>query len=150
MPRSLFVAVAVVLLGIGVLGGVALADGTPMSPKQWRKAANALCEDRAEAQADLAADVFGDVPEDGQPSLEQMTAFVEQLEPVVQQSIDDIDALAEPKSLRKKVRKLLKLAQADLDRLVADPSIGLEGNPFTDTELRAAKLHLDTCAGASA
>ncbi len=74
-----------------------------------------------------------------------MAAYVTALEPIVQQRIDSIDALKEPKKLRAKVKKMLKTAQRELDAFVADPNRGFEGNPFTDTILAADKLKLKDC-----
>jgi hypothetical protein len=116
-----------------------------LSERQWRKTVNNIC-----AQTETLIDEAGNtalagLPQDGQPSLEQMTAFVTAIEPIVQQRIDSIDALNEPTKLKKRVKKLLKTAQAELDALVADPSRGLEGNPFSGASLASEKLDLEDC-----
>lgn len=136
------------LVGGLAFGGVAAATvaAKPMSERQWRKTANSICRQGSQLQSDLADAAFAGVPADGQPSLEQMTSFVTQLAPIVQQRIDGIDALKEPVKLKKKVAKLVKIAQEELDALVADPSRGLEGNPFSGASLASTKLGLKDCA----
>ncbi|HUV10221.1 MAG TPA: hypothetical protein VMX12_04525 [Acidimicrobiia bacterium] len=136
---------------VGVIGGALPAAGAavrdkPLPVKTWRKTANDICRQSGILLGDIADEVFVDLPADAQPSVELMTAYVEQIESVVQQQIDSIDALQEPKNLRKKVVKLLATAQDELDALVSEPSIGLEANPFSATELAAKKLKLKQCA----
>lgn len=128
----------------GVAGATVVAK--PVSERQWRKTANSICRQGSQLQSDLAEVAFAGVPADGQPSLEQMTSFVTQLAPIVQQRIDSIDALKEPVKLKKQVAKLLKTAQAEIDALVADPGRGLEGNPFAGSSLASKKLKLKDCA----
>ncbi|HEU5301368.1 MAG TPA: hypothetical protein VFW06_03915 [Acidimicrobiia bacterium] len=129
-----------------VPAAAAVVPDKPLPVKTWRKAANDICRQSGILRSDIADEVFVDLPADAQPSIELMTAYVEQIEPVVQQQIDSIDALQEPKNLRKKVGRMLATAQDELDALVEDPSIGLEANPFSATELAAKKLKLKQCS----
>lgn len=138
-------ACTVVSVGSPVLAGAAVPD-KPLPVKTWRKTANDICRQSGILRGDIGDEVFVDLPPDEQPSLELMTTYVQQLESVVQQQIDSIDALQEPKNLRKKVARLLATTQRELDALVADPSIGLEANPFSATELASKKLELKQCA----
>jgi len=146
MTMLLALAASVVLLAVPIAGAGAAVPGKPLPVKTWRKTANDICRQSGILLGDIADEVFVDLPQDEQPSLDLMTAYVEQLAPVVQQQIDSIDALQEPKNLRKKVARMLTTAQDELDALVDDPSIGLEANPFSATELAATKLKLKQCS----
>ena len=146
--RRMTVAVGVVAvassLALGGVAGAAVAT-KPMSDKQWHKTANNICVQSQSLIDEAGQTAFAGLPQDAQPSLEQTTAFVAAIEPVVQQQIDSIDALQEPTKLKKQVKKLLKIAQSELDTLVADPARGLEGNPFTGASLASKKLGLKDC-----
>lgn len=124
----------------------AAVPGKPLPVKTWRKTANDICRQSGILLGEIGDEVFVDLPPDEQPSLELMTTYVQQIEPVVQQQIDSIDALPEPKNLRKKVSRLLATTQRELDALVDDPSTGLEANPFSATVLASKKLELKQCA----
>lgn len=136
-----------VLAGGLAFGGVAAATvaAKPMSERQWRRTANSICTQSQTLIDEAGQTAFAGLPEDGQPSLDQMTAFVTAIEPVLQQQIDSIDALKEPVKLKNKVAKLVTIAQEELDALVADPSRGLEGNPFSGASLASKKLKLKDC-----
>ena len=138
---------ALALVGVLAFGGVAGAtvSAKPMSERQWRKTANNICVQSNTLFDEAGQTAFAGLPSDGQPSLDQMTAFVTAIEPILQQRIDSIDALKEPTRLKQQVKKLLKVAQAELDALVADPSRGLEGDPFTGASLASKKLKLKDC-----
>ena len=145
-PTTTAVGVLAVAGGL-VFGGVvgATVAAKPMSEKQWRKTANGICAKNQSLIDDAGHTAFAGLPQDAQPSLQQTTAFVAAIEPIVQQQIDSIDALQEPTKVKQQVKKLLKTAQAELDRLVADPSRGLEGDPFTGASLASKKLKLKDC-----
>ena len=148
MLRRMTAAVGVVALAGGLaFGGMAGASVArkPMSERQWRKTANNICVQSNTLFDEAGQTAFAGLPPDGQPSLDQMTAFVTAIEPILQQRIDSIDALKEPTRLKQQVKKLLKVAQAELDALVADPSRGLEGDPFTGASLASKKLKLKDC-----
>ncbi|MEX2256180.1 MAG: hypothetical protein WEC34_12135 [Acidimicrobiia bacterium] len=146
-PRLLVsgLVVLVVVLGLAGLPGCAAADDSPLSAKQWRRQANSICKQSSNLLADAADRAFGTNKPDDQPSLAQVTEYAGLAQPIVQDQIASIDALDEPAKLRPKVKKLLEAARTDLARFVADPSIGLETNPFTETMLQAEKLRLKSC-----
>lgn len=131
-------------LGLGGPAGASVAT-KPMSDKQWHKTANNICVQSNTLIDEAGSKALAGLPQDGQPSIAQMTAFVTAIEPIVQQRIDSIDALREPTKLKQQVKKLLKTAQAELDALVADPSRGLEGDPFSGASLASKKLGLRDC-----
>ncbi len=149
MQRRVFAIVTAFVLASGVaLFGVAGASiaSKPMSEQQWRKTADSICAQSNTLLDEASNTAFADVPSDQQPSIEQMSAYVSAIKPILQQQIDSIDALKEPTKLRAKVKKLLKTAQRELDAFVADPNRGFEGNPFSSTILLAGKLKLKDCA----
>ncbi len=145
--RAITLVTAVALAGGLAFAAVAAAtvDRKPLSEHQWRRATNSICAQSDTLLEEASATAFAGVPQDGQPSIEQMAAYATAAEPILQQRIDSIDALKEPKKLRAKVNKMLRTAQRELDAFVADPSRGFEGNPFTDTILAADKLKLKAC-----
>ena len=146
--RRMTVAVGVVAvassLALGGVAGAAVAT-KPMSDKQWHKTANNICVQSNTLFDEAAKTVLAGLPPDGQPSIEQMTALVTAIEPILQQKIDSIDALKEPTKLKKQVKKLIEISQSELDTLVADPARGLEGNPFSGASLASKKLGLKGC-----
>jgi hypothetical protein len=137
-------AVAGGLAFAGVAG--ATAATRPMPEKEWRKTVNNICAQSQSLIDESANTALADLPQDQQPSLEQMTALVTAIEPIIQQQIDSIDALNEPTKFKRQVKKLVKTAQAELDAFVADPSRGLDGNPFSGANLASKKLKLADCA----
>jgi len=148
MARRMITTATVLALAGGLaLAGVAGATVTtrPMSERQWRKTANNICVQSQSLFDEAAKTALADLPPDGQPSIEQMTGLVTAIEPILQQKIDSIDALNEPTKLKKQVKKLTKIAQSELDTLVADPARGLEGNPFSGASLASKKLGLKDC-----
>lgn len=140
------VTVSAMLLTTVAFAGVAGAGDARLSPKEWRKAASAICVKANKRTEQAIKDAFADVPRDEQPSLEQMTAYVEAIEPIVTQLVNRIEGLHEPKIFEKRVKRFVATARRELDEVVADPSIGLESNPFSDTSLRARALGVKSCA----
>ena len=147
MRRSWLLApVVVVLVGGLSLAAVAAAGGETLSERQWRKKTNVICERGEKLTRELQQDIFGELKRDAQPSLEQMTAYVDGVEPILDNVADGIAALREPKALEKKVKRFVRAMRRDIDRVVGDPSLGLEGNPFSDTTLAAEALRLKSCS----
>jgi hypothetical protein len=141
------------VLGLLVLTVAALFSATSvasaggaLTAKQWRKKANAVCARGDRASLAIQEESFGDLQRDEQPSLEQMTSYVDGIEPIVGDIADGIAALREPKALEPKVKQLVRALRRDLARLVDDPSIGLEGNPFSGFTTRAEALDLSSCS----
>jgi hypothetical protein len=127
------------------LTDTASARQSTLSAKQWRARADALCRHADRRTAKVRHEAFRGLERDQQPSLAQMSAYVKGISPIMRDLLHDIDALREPKKLATKVDRFLSTARRELRRLVADPSLGLEANPFSDSELRAAALALKAC-----
>jgi hypothetical protein len=146
-------AVAALALGLTVLlvggGGIAAAEasatGKPLSAKQFRRAANAICATGNRQIADIAARIFSG-GEQEQPDAAALRAYVGDVEPVVKKEIRSIGALKPPTKLAKRVTALLRTARGDLGHLVRDPTIVLESDPFADTKVAAKRLGLTSCA----
>lgn len=142
---------ALMVVGGLFTGGVAVADvaakGTPMSAKDFRKVANNICDQVNSLLSEAADTHFGGLGPDATPDLPTIEAYAADVESIVQQQIDSIAALNPPKKLKKKVKKLLKTAQQELDDFLADPSILLESDPFADAKRLSRKLGLKACAG---
>jgi hypothetical protein len=138
--------VAGALVGALSITSIAVAAEGALSEQQWRKKANAICAKAEKRSHKVQNDAFGDLKRDEQPSLDQMTTYVTGVEPIVNDVADGIDALREPKSLALKVNRFVRAMRRELAHLVADPSLGLEANPFSDTTLRAEALHLNSCS----
>jgi len=131
-------------LGIG--GGVAAAKTKPLSAKEFRELADAVCEETSRDVDELGDQHFGDLPRDQPLPVDRLEAFVTDVEPVIKERIDAIGALPPPKSLRKRVKKFLATTRRELAALVDDPSILLESDPFADSIALAKKLSLKACA----
>jgi hypothetical protein len=141
---------AVVGVGVGVPAGGASAATVPrggdaLSARAWRARANALCRAARRRTDVVQRRVFHGLERDEQPSLQQVTAYVKGLAPIARGLAADIAALDAPKSLSTKVDRFVATMRRDLRRVVADPSRGLESDPFTDTSLRAHALALRDC-----
>ncbi len=139
------VTTALALVVTLAFSGAAGAKDKPMSAKQFRKTASNICDQANQLRSQVADQYFGG--NDTQPDLQTITAYVNDVKPIVQQQIDGIAALRPPKSLKKKVKKLLASARHELAALVDDPSIALESDPFAGTNELAKKLDLPACAG---
>lgn len=134
--------IAVVVLSAG------LAFAAPLSESQWKKQANALCRQVNQELGPIQAEIFGGLGENDRPSPEQITAYVAQSVPVIEDAVASIDALNEPKSLKRGVKKF-KVAVADtLATIEADPVTVLNGDtdPFTNANKAARKIGLKACA----
>lgn len=149
--KLLTVTSALTLASTLAFGGIAVAEapakGKPLSAKQFRKTANNICDQAYLLLHELQGQYFSDLGPDETPSLDTLAAYAEDSEPIVQQQIDSIAKLNPPKSLKKKVKKLIQAAQADLDAFLDDPSIALEADPFADTLELSRALDLPACAG---
>ena len=139
----LVVTAALALAGTFALSGVATA-GDALSTKEWRSEVNSLCVDVDQESAGISDEVFGANPAD--PTLDQMTEYVSRIKPLFTGLLADIADLQEPSALKKKVKKLIAAGRADFKALVADPSLGLEGNPIETFTTKAGKLGLSSCA----
>ena len=146
MNRIRGAAAALVVAVVVLSAGVALA--APLSESQWKKQANALCKQVNKQLGPIQQEVFAGLGENEQPSPEQFSAYLAQSLPVIEDGVASIDALNEPKSLKRGVKKF-KVAVADtLATIEADPVAVLSGNndPFAKADKAALKIGLKACA----
>jgi len=143
--RSSRLIAGILVLGALTLTSIAGAGDTPMTKKQWRRAANSLCREASQAEDEIQQEVFAGGQPDDQPSQSQITEYLAGVGPIFSQLVTDIDSLNEPKDLKKQVKRFVRTARRELRRVVDDPSIGLESNPFSGTSVQAEALGLKEC-----
>ena len=146
MHRIRGAAAASVVAVVTLTAGVALA--APLTESQWKKQANAFCKQVNKELEPIQRELFAGLGEDERPSPEQISAYVEQFVPVIEDAVASIDALNEPKSLKSGVKKF-KAAVADaLASVQDDPDAAFAGNndPFANANKVARKLGLKACA----
>jgi hypothetical protein len=130
-----------------VVVSTTVAFAKPLSEQQWRKQADAVCKQVGRDLDEIGNQVAPNLGPNEQPSVEQFAAFMEQAGPVFDQAITDIDALNEPKALKKDVKKFEVATAAAVTTLQADPSL-LAGSsdPFAKANKVAKRLGLKNCA----
>ncbi len=137
------------LAGTFVAGTAVAAFADPLSSREFKKQANAICAQGNQQIEAAAQQAFGDLPEGQEPSPEQFAAFAAVLIPNVKQQVEGVAALEPPKSLKTKVKKLVKTARAAVAKAEADPSLLADEkhDPFAAANKQAKKLGLKECAG---
>lgn len=154
MPRHalLRVVAGVVMLTGGVapaLGGSAGATAATknLTKDELIRTGDNVCRQADELLGDLDSSFFVDLPVDDVPDADTLDAFAAELEPIVQQEIDSIRALAPPPSDKKRITKLLDAAQRGLDKIADDPSLVLEAgpNPFAKADRLARRYGFEVC-----
>ena len=132
-----------------VAGTAASAFAQPLSGREFKKQGNAICAE-GNRQIDAAAEqAFAGLSRNQKPTAEQLTAFATVAVPNIKQQIEDVAALEPPRSLRAKVKKLVKTARAAVAKVEADPTVLADEkqNPFAASDKQAKKLGLKECAG---
>ena len=117
------------LAGLGVLvvlmafatAGPALAK--PLTEKEWRKQATAICANVGTEIGALDAELLVDYVK---PTPDQAAIFIRRAVPVFEQAIAAIDALDEPKALSPTVKRLVRTATRELAGVRDNPSILIE------------------------
>ena len=137
------------LAGTFVAGTAVSAFADPLSSGEFKKQGNAICAE-GNRQIDAAAEqVFAGLSENQEPSPEQLAAFATVAVPNIKQQVEDVAALEPPKSLKAKVKKLVKTARAAVAKVETNPSLLADekNDPFAATNKQAKKLGLKECAG---
>jgi len=138
----LLVAGSVVAVVLVSAGG---AFAAPLSEQQWRKQGNAICKQTNKELNEIGNEVFADLGDAEEPSAEQAAAFVEQFVPAIEEAVGSIDALNEPKSVRKDLKKFKAEVARALAALEADPLASLNTDLFAKVDKIAKKLGLKEC-----
>jgi hypothetical protein len=142
---------AFALAGMIVAGAAASAFAEPLSNNEFKKQANAICAE-GNKQIDAAAEqAFAGLTKGQQPSADQLTAFAGVALPLVKQQIDGVAALDAPKSLKSKVKQLIRSARAGVAKAEANPALlaDVKHNPFAASDKQAKKLGLKACAASN-
>jgi hypothetical protein len=148
MRRAGFVAVAAALVLAMGLTGTAFAK--PLRKSAYIKAADNVCGQANQLRDEVAATAFADVPAGGQPTIEQLTTYVTEIEPINDQQLDALRDLPAPKADKKKLKKIYKLVEKAFDALTADPSVLLTGpDVFAKADEAAQKYGFEVCGAES-
>jgi hypothetical protein len=133
--------------GTIVAGTAGSAFAGPLSSREFKRQANAICAEGNQQLDAVAEQIFAGLSENQQPSPEQLVAFAAVAIPSIKQQVEDVAALEEPKSLQAKVRKLIRTARAAVAKIEANPSLlAGESDPFAATDKQLKKLGLRECA----
>jgi hypothetical protein len=134
--------------GTIVAGTAGSAFAGPLSSREFKRQANAICAEGNQQIEAAAEQIFAGLSENQQPSPEQLAAFAAVAIPSIKQQVESVAALEEPKSLQAKVRKLIRTARAAVAKIEANPSLlaDEENDPFAATNKQLKKLGLRECA----
>jgi hypothetical protein len=124
---------------------LAVAPASALPKDEFIVVADNICSQAFQLRAEVADEFFSDLPRGQDPAPEELALYVEQVAPITQQQIDSIRALDPPPGDKKKVKRILKLAQKALDKVVADPGVVLEGNPFAKADKASQKYGFQVC-----
>lgn len=143
---KVLVATSVVAI-VALTTSVALAK--PLSGAQWKQQANAVCKQVNKEINTIDHEVFAGLGRNEEPSNELKATFLARFEPAIEDAVTSIDALAEPKALKKDVKSFKAAVSKALTSLEADPATGFGGgtNPFAKVDKIAKRLGLKACAG---
>lgn len=124
--------------------------GESLSKPEYIKAADDICRQANILRDEVAQGVFGQLAEGEEPTFDQLSEYVADVQPVTQQEIDSLRALPAPDGDKKRVKKIYKLAQKGLNKIVADPHVLLSGPaPFAKADKAAQKYGFEICGSES-
>jgi hypothetical protein len=139
------------MLGAGSVVAVAVLSASvalaaPLSEEKWRKQGNKICRQVNKDLNEIGNEVFAGLGRDEQPSNEQVAAYVEQFVPAIEGAVSSIDALNEPKSVKKDLKKFKTAVAQALDTIEADPTAVAGGkDPFAKVDKIIKRLGLKEC-----
>lgn len=137
--------VKVVVVGLmiaAVVLSTSVAFAKPLSEQRWRKQANVFCRQSNEDLAAIADEALAVLGPNDQPTVEQAAAFVAQAVPSIEQTIALIDALKEPKALKKDVKKFVAAVTKATAAMQANPAAALGGTVFAPANKIGKRLRL--------
>ena len=114
-----------------------------LSKTEWIAKADAICKSSNDATNAAGKQQFGNQ----QPSKAQLTTFVTgTVIPGVQKQLDQIKALGAPTEQGSQAEAVVNAAQAELDKVKADPSLVTgKGDPFAQVNQQARAYGLKVC-----
>lgn len=146
--RTLLTA-ALLTLGLATAAFAGVAAAGELSKSEYKSEINDLCVSANEDLDVVFEEVFADLEEDQEPSPEQQQAAADGALPIFRQMLDDIEDLDGPKTLEKKVGKLVDGYRDVADEIEEDPAVVFSADaedPFTKLDKQARKLGLRKCA----
>ena len=147
--KAFRVVVAVSVVAV-VLASAGVAFAKPLSETQWKKRGNAICKQINTDIDTIGNEVFAGLGPNEQPTDEQVTSFVEQVLPVVEDGVASINKLEEPKSLKKGIKKFNCEVRKLIVKLDTDPTVLLSTpDPFQTVNKAAKAVGLKECANGS-
>lgn len=149
MRRARTLVTAFVLtLGLATAAFAGVAAAGELSKSEYKAEINDLCVAANEELGIVFEEIFGDFEEGEELSPEQIQEAADAALPIFRGLLDDIEDLDGPKSLEKKVDKLVDQYRDIADEIEEDPEIAFTGedDPFAKADKQAAKLGLDDCA----
>jgi hypothetical protein len=127
-----------------VLVHTGVAQARPLSEKDWRKQANAICK-QIDTDLEAAADeALAELDPNTEPTAEQLAVYLREFIPVMRGGITSIAALEEPAALRKDVKRLKASVLLALAVLERDPAND-EEDLFDEAARITKKLGLKAC-----
>jgi len=141
---KLFVAGSIVA---AVVLGTSVAFATPLSEQQWRKQANSVCRQLDKDLDEIADPFYAGLDENEEPTRKQFAALAKQASPLFEQALASIDALNEPKALKKDFKQFEAAVSEAVAAMQDGPSAftGGAGNPFARSDKIARRLGLKAC-----
>ena len=137
---------ALVVVAIGLAGTAGAAQGGPLSKPDYIAAADNICRQANQLREEAASTAFADVAAGGQPTDDQTTNYVANIEPINSQQLDSLRALPAPKSDKKLLKKIYKLVEKAFDAISADPTVLSSGsNVFAKADKAAQKYGFKVC-----
>jgi len=106
---------------VGVVLSTSVAFAKPLSEQQWREQANAICAQSNQDIGTIGNNVYAGLGPNDQPTAAQNAAFAAQLGPSIRATVASLDALNEPKALKKAVKNVLRVTLKALSTLEAAP-----------------------------
>lgn len=129
---------------------VSAAAAGELSKDDYLIAADNICRQVNVLDQEAQAENFAGTPPDEDPSLEQLTAYVADIEPNIEQELDSLRALPAPKGDKKRLKKIYKLVEKGFAKIVDDPAVLLDGpNPLAKAGKAAQKYGFKVCGAAA-
>jgi hypothetical protein len=148
IPLAATLAIAVALIaGVAAGCGSSNSDTTStaaISKPEFLAKANAICK-TGDAKQTAAQEALGKNPTQAEISNYTTNTLI----PNVQAQIDQVKALGAPSGDEAKVNSMLALAQADLNKIKANPALINQGDQFVNFEKVAHPYGLTSCASGS-
>ena len=130
------------LVVAAVVLSTSVAFAKPLSEQQWRKQANVFCKQSNKDLSAISDEALAGLGPNDQPTVEQAAAFVAQAGPSIDQTIASIDALNEPKALRKDVKKFVAAENKASATMQDDPIAALDETLFAKVNKIGKQLGL--------